>query len=225
MDVEELSRVRQGVVRRARFALNVIALSDDTMPPEGAFDTALTNGLVAIVAEEWPGRERDGDFMLSARKLLGVVDDSGGSKWATVDTAALREGLDITQPFRHGRADDEWASIGQQHVGALLALDEHPALRVLDTARQEQNYGDLLYALFLEKSKEELPWDPKERSIVPEPDICDECLRPTLIRDGWDMFGGDHSEGKCIACGYERDYDTAYNMAISHQLREELGRG
>jgi hypothetical protein len=224
MDIEELRQVRQTVVRRARFALNALALSDDTMPPEGAFDTALTNGLVAIVSHEWPGREREGRRMRSARQLLGVINEQGGSRWADVDGEVLSQGLDITQPFRHGRADDEWASVGRIHVEAVLALDGHPSLAVLDRARQHREYGDLLHALFSERAEEELPFDPKERSIVPDPDVCDECRRPTFIREGWDMFGGELSEGICIACGYERDHETAYRMAVDHRLEQEFGR-
>lgn len=41
---------------------------------EGVFDQALTNGLTAIVAHDWPGEESVGNGrMLSARALLGVI--------------------------------------------------------------------------------------------------------------------------------------------------------
>jgi hypothetical protein len=54
--------VRRQVLRRVRYATNAAALRDDRLPPEAPYDAALTNGLLAIVAEEWPGEEfaRDG---------------------------------------------------------------------------------------------------------------------------------------------------------------------
>ena len=37
-------------MRQARYALNVAVLDEDRVPPEGPFDVALTNGLLAIIA-------------------------------------------------------------------------------------------------------------------------------------------------------------------------------
>jgi hypothetical protein len=136
MDHDEL---RRQVMRRLRYGLNVVALERDMVPPEGPFDVALTNGLVAIVASSHPGSERDANGrMFSARKLLDVLK----AKDTSLDFAALYEALDITQPHRHARADDEFLMPVQRHLRALVALDEHPSLRVLELARSASRVDD-----------------------------------------------------------------------------------
>ena len=217
-------RIRRQVIRRVRFATNVLALEADSIPPEGPFDAALTNGLLAIVAEEWPGKEASpkGDRMLPASELLAVIDGAGSLPM--VDVPVLREGLDLTQPFRHGRADDEFAIIGHAHVGAVAALDEHHALRFLKTARG-LSLDECVVRAFTERAEEELPFDPKDRLDTPDPDYCDECFRLTFLRSGWDMFGGDNTGGFCVACGYELSEDDAYERAVHAALLARVNDG
>lgn len=217
--------LRRDVLRRVRYATNVLALEADSIPPEGPFDAALTNGLLAIVASEFPGRERakpGSDRMLPASGLLDVIDEEGGL--ACVDAATLREGLELTQPVRHGRADDEFAVIVERHVRALEGLDNHASLRFLETAKGTP-LDECVVIAFRERAEEELPWDPKDRLETPDPDYCDECGRETFLRQGWDIFGGDDAEGFCLACGYELTPDAAYDRAVSRRLAEHLADG
>lgn len=79
------------------------------------------------------GQEGGKRLELPASGLLQVIEDNGGLH--CVDLELLREGLDLTQPFRHGRADDEFSVIVRRHIKALENLDEHPSLRLLKTAR------------------------------------------------------------------------------------------
>ena len=135
--------VRRQVLRRVRYATNAVALRDDQLPPEGPYDAALTNGLLVIVADEWPGEEVwPGGRMKPARDLLDVIN-SHGNPFPYVDASVLREGLDLTQPARHGRSDDEFAVLHADHVDALIALDQHPSLQFLDEASTGRNVSDL----------------------------------------------------------------------------------
>lgn len=213
--------VRRQVLRRVRYATNLLALEADRVPPEGPYDAALTNGLLAIVAEEWPGAEINakGKRMLPASELLTVIEDAGGLPM--VDVAVSREGLALTQPFRHGRADDEFAIIDSRHTAALAALDDHPALQFVETARG-RSLDDCVVAAFTERAEEELPSDLKDRLDLPEPDYCDECNRLTFLRSGWDMFGGDIAEGFCIACGYELTEHEAHERAVERAFLQRV---
>ncbi|CAL9362632.1 hypothetical protein SUDANB105_00698 [Streptomyces sp. enrichment culture] len=110
---------------------------------EAIFDQALSNGLLTIVAAEWPGEETKpkGSMMRSAAELLTVIEekadeqedgtllislpDGDGLGRVRVDTATLRDGIKQTQAPRHGRGK---GSLERHHIDALLALDEHPAL-------------------------------------------------------------------------------------------------
>lgn len=146
---EQAARARQ-------YALCTIAVGYDRVTDgvEGVFDQALTNGLAAIVAHTWPGKERNGTFMLPAAKLLDVIQDLGdavetgavhvphdprGPKYkpdlvwdeepipnfTTVRVAALRAAIRATQAIRHAR------DTGQHTTAALT--DEHiAALEELD---------------------------------------------------------------------------------------------
>jgi hypothetical protein len=107
-----------------------IVLRDNRLPPEASYDAALTNGLLAIVADEWLGEEITlSGKMKAARDLLDVIDRHG-NPFPYIDTSVLRDGLDLTQPARHGRSDDEFAVLQPNHVGALIALDEPSRARV-----------------------------------------------------------------------------------------------
>ena len=65
-----------------------------------------------------------------------------------------------------------------------------------------------------------LPFDPKERSMVPEPSACDECGRMTLITEEFDAFGIGPGEGICIACGEERTYDHTVRDYLAWRFGE-----
>jgi hypothetical protein len=151
-------------IRRARqYAVCTYALGYDrvTDGAEGIFDQALTNGLAAIVAHSWPGAEHDGRRMLSASKLLDVIEHHGkrtgagvvrvlhdpeGTEWISLPFAdepapnftavhveTLRDALEATQAIRHARISDEEPAraILREHVDALGELDHHPALFAL----------------------------------------------------------------------------------------------
>jgi DNA-binding protein YbaB len=97
---------------------------------EGVFDQALTNGLAAIVAADWPGSELWTDDKLHAVSgLLAAIKERGAAsggivrvlrpgenKWLTVtfddqpvpnftevDIDTLKDAIDATQATRHAR--------------------------------------------------------------------------------------------------------------------------
>lgn len=215
---EQFSALRQRVLRRVRYATNTHALLDDRVPPEGPFDAALTNGLLAIVAEEWPGAElRKGGRLKAARELLEVIV-ARGCPFSYIDVPILGDGLDVSQPIRHGRAHDEFAVVLRSHIAALAALDEHPALQFLELS-EGQTIDRCVWAAFGERAESELPFDPKERSMIPDPEECDECGRLTFLASGWDIFGGTLAPGGCIACGFTRSEGDAYDQAVSAEIR------
>ncbi|MCA1705817.1 MAG: hypothetical protein LC808_22155, partial [Actinobacteria bacterium] len=65
----------------------------------------------------------------STSELLTFIEDMGG--YTYLKTSVLRDGLRLTQPVRHGRADDEFAVLQPTHLNALELLDKHPALSFL----------------------------------------------------------------------------------------------
>ncbi|WP_157747064.1 hypothetical protein [Micromonospora echinofusca] len=210
MDHHEL---RRQVLRRLRYGLNVVALEHDLVPPEGPFDVALTNGLAAIVASDRPGLEREPNGrMLPASALLKVLEGAG----TALDYEALREALKITQPMRHGRADDEFLVPVRRHLTALVAIDSHPALLVLERARAAAKVDDLLASLYQQAATDAsgIPgMSPDDQLSQPDLEECDECWRMTFLPAGFDEFGGTNSQGRCFACGYERDAETAWRDA------------
>ncbi|MFD3720072.1 hypothetical protein [Streptomyces sp. NPDC058674] len=86
---------------------------DDPFAPslagrEGIFDQALSNGLAAIVASEWPGKESDGrGFVLPARTLQRVdhlMHAEGAIGFALVEVA-----YDVADQFViHHPEHDPW---------------------------------------------------------------------------------------------------------------------
>jgi hypothetical protein len=219
---DQFRHVRRQVLRRVRYATNATALRTNQLPPEAPYDAALTNGLLAIIAYEWPGTEtKSSGQTKAARELLDVID-SRGSTLHYVDTSILREGLDLTQPARHGRSDDEFAVLGLDHVEALTALDQHPALQFLDAASAAGNIDRLIWKAFEERAYAAVPFDRDDP--LPEPEDCDECWRPTFLPSGRDMFGGTNSAGQCIACGHTRTEDEAMDRAIAEAVDRALDR-
>lgn len=149
--------------RRARqYAICTYALDYDrvTDGAEGVFDQALSNGLAAIVAHAWPGAESDDRGVLSAARLLSVLEERGAIRddgivhilrpgepeWDTVpwedkpvpnftliDVPTLREAISASQAIRHARDAGEAVASGlsDAHIQALRELDHHPALYTL----------------------------------------------------------------------------------------------
>ncbi|RZE74535.1 hypothetical protein [Streptomyces albidoflavus] len=119
--------------RRARtYAVCAVKLDEDhTDTPEGTFDAAVTNALVAIVAREWPGKEKKGSRTKSAIALLDLIkakaqeegtvvrpapdepdvfligdhDDADRDRETRVDAGVLKEAVLIAQVIRHARED------------------------------------------------------------------------------------------------------------------------
>lgn len=136
---------------------------------EAVFDQALTNGLTAIVAHSWPGKEKNsGGRILSAAQLLDVVRDN--SKTATggvvrvvhdpmkpdfgppilstptpnfteVAIDVLNDAITTTQIIRHAReiGSTPPKSLTDAHLTALEALDYHPALGVYMSEQRDQD--------------------------------------------------------------------------------------
>lgn len=209
--------VRRQVMRQARYALNVAVLDEDRVPPEGPFDVALTNGLLAVVAEADPAQVIDKrGFTLPASVLLPKTVALGMS----IDQGTLAEGLELTQPLRHGRADDEWIQLGAKHLNALRELDEIDGLQVLHHVEVHPTVDDMMVTLFHEKAQTYAERDVrrvKDLLDVMEPKECDECWRRTFVPLGHDDSGGTMTVGSCIACGYQRTADTAWDMYMDEQ--------
>jgi hypothetical protein len=145
--------------------------------------------------------------------LLHLLE-ANDTSYNCLDTNTLRDGLEVTQPARHGRADDEFAVLLPTHLDALDGLDQHPALNFLDTARGK-TIDECIWLAFLDLAEAEMPFDPKDRLSVPGPEQCDDCQRPTFLVAGWDVFGGTTTEGQCLACGYQRSSEDALQQAIA----------
>ncbi len=204
-------------MRQARYALNVSVLDEDRVPPEGPFDVALTNGLLAVIAAVEPAAViGSGGLTLPASALLPKAVAFG----LAVDPAILAEGLALTQPLRHGRADDEWIQLGPQHLEALRALDEIDGLQVLHHVGAHPTVDDMMVTLFYEKARAYAERDVrrvKDLLDVMDPEACDSCLRQTFVPLGFDNSGGTMTVGLCIACGYQRDEDTAWEMYLANE--------
>lgn len=136
---------------------------------EAVYDQALTNGLAAIVAHNWPGSEMEkpGGRMLPASGLLTVIEGRGlvvdggqvrvlhaegepefeddplfgrVENFVIVDVPTFRKALQETQAIRHARATgDAAASLTEAHVKALEALDHHPALFTITDELMERS--------------------------------------------------------------------------------------
>lgn len=219
MTDQELTEIRRRAIRRSRYGMNALAVFDPTVPPEGPYDAAVTNGLLVIVAVVAPGEDFGRRGTRSATQLLDVLE---AYDVEAVNIERLREGLGLTQGFRHGRADEEWITIDPRHVQAMMDLDNHPSLDVLRTARDVRNVDECLVAMFVDEAEQHLPLDPKDRFDAPEPDLCDSCGRPTFLAQGWDMFGGNDAPGRCIACGYIRTEELASEMAFDRAFHEAV---
>ena len=73
--VDEFREVRRRAKRRCVDSLNALAMRDDRLPRDGAFDSAVANALAAIVAYKESGREyEDSERRVRApSELLSIV--------------------------------------------------------------------------------------------------------------------------------------------------------
>ncbi len=95
--------------------------------------------------------------MKAARDLLEVIDRHG-NPFPYVDIVVLRDGLDPTQPTRHGRSDDEFAILQSHHVATVVALDEHSTL---DAASSGRDINQLIWHAFEERAQAGVALRPK----------------------------------------------------------------
>ncbi|WP_223297416.1 hypothetical protein [Catenulispora acidiphila] len=156
------------------YAACTVRLAPDQPGCEAVFDQALTNGLAAIVALEWPGAEANARGRVrSAAELLDVISERVPQDGQTgvypipdtsisqglntlVDVATLRDGVTQTQQVRHARGPGR---LEERHVDALRALDHHRSLRSLsgeesdrvwDQAREDDRASILRAVAFLD---------------------------------------------------------------------------
>lgn len=220
--MDKFTELRRRVMRRCVYALNTLALKDDRLPRDGAFDAAAANALAAIVAHRSRGAEYrpKSDQVKSPLTLIGIVARKKVRTKAVskAHIATLKAGIEHAQAVRHGRADEEWDLLRSEHVDSLIALDKHPTLNVLD-ALDGKNFDDAITLLYWLETEKHYPADPCDRMQMPEPDYCDECGRRTLVSDEFDAWGINLGEGVCIACGRERTYDDT----VSDHLRWKFG--
>lgn len=145
--------------RQRQYAIHTVALGDGKVPGAASlFDTALTNGLLAIVASGWPGEELWSNQQTKpASKLIQLVKAKTDSdQWliavleplpfppdepairVEVDLTVLCRALDETQRIRHGR-DGGTETLSEEAVKGLRDLDMHPALGVLADAHVSES--------------------------------------------------------------------------------------
>jgi hypothetical protein len=194
--------------------LAAVLEKDHEVPGAAAiFDQALSCGLAAIVAHEWPGEElkKNGDVK-SARFLLDVVkakteerpDQDGVRIFRGSDRSldvrfeckTLVEAIDHTAAIRHARGVGE---LQRPHVDALLELDAHDALlQVLDEQRESdwvkeeirQRHGRMRASDYLELIGEE----EAERRAKAAKDFV--VISPGVVDDGAAL-------DTCPVCGWE----------------------
>lgn len=142
--------------RQRQYAVHTLALGDGDAPGAASlFDSALTNGLLAIVAKAWPGEDTHNGRTLPATQLINlIISKIGTSVWliaeheglpfdetpfrVVVDLHLLRQALAETQPVRHGRTGGTEV-IDEAVVSALRSLDAHDALGVLTDMHIDQD--------------------------------------------------------------------------------------
>lgn len=249
--------------RRKVYAACTAALLDESSSPgEGTFDTALTNGLLAIASVSIPGHKSANltGFMPAASKVLddlvaefgetsGVVEVPTGEEErdlnqfgmmvglghelkVRVNVGQLREALKRTQPTRHGSGPDE--QLTDADVEALVALDDHPALRCLGDRRNDLAWtrGDvdedlemsraLGFMRLLDEADVQARVEAAER-YAPHYDDgrelqdCPVCGHQTLVPTGTDGFGYGHTAGTCVVCSYRRSEHATYLLDLDDE--------
>lgn len=80
----------------------------------------------------------------------------------------------------------------------------------------------MMVTLFYEKAQAYAERDvrrAKDLLDVMDPEECDECWRRTFVPLGHDDGGGTMTVGLCVACGYQRDDDAAWDMYMAEQWK------
>ncbi len=248
--------------RRHLYAEGAAVLDQDehVAGAEALFDQSLTNGLLAIVATHWPtGIYRSDRKLKSASELLAVIKDEltlqdGIAHVSTEERATdlaedstrrtlntngsvliqvkqLRDAVTRTQLPRHGRGPGR--QVTRDDVKALLALDDHPALRAVhnqyldETWRRAQvadrneharaaDYLDLLGEEERTRRVEaaDAVLAPTPGEVETPPQECPVCSHETLASTGSDDFGYGITAGTCLVCSYRRSADIAYNLGV-----------
>jgi hypothetical protein len=150
--------------------------------------------------------------------------------WGTrVDVGTLLDAvLNITQPVRHAREDEDNAErrlLERRHIDALLALDDHPSLWALDMEREDhyehsarkQNGREMERAA---RTLERIGDEEAERRAKaaadlhtgPTPDDlgalelqdCPVCGFEAFSSDGEDDLCMQVGPGECLVCHYRR---------------------
>lgn len=219
--MDEVRAARVEAQRRAAYARSALALERDDVPAEAVLDVAVTNGLAAIVAREHPARLADGRRVKSATQLLDVCEEHGVAG-VQLDCAALRDGVVASQSLRHGRPVDgipeDFEVVGSGHVAAVLQLDAHPSLRVLERAREFTSMKSLIEALFRDAIEGLRPFSPKDR-LDGDVELCEACGEWALFVFGVDVAGfGFPGPAVCLNCGSELTEEDADMAAFRHQL-------
>jgi hypothetical protein len=182
-----MADVQQQRAREYAVCTYALQANRDADGSQAIFDQALTNGLAAIVANEWPGDELDRKGrILSARDLLNVIENhkkpagdgtihlvpAGEAEWITlpfgddpfpnftrVDAGTLRDGLHETQSVRHARHEgDAQAAVSEQHLEALCDLGAHPALFTLNDEALDRAEAGLAAAVADEQDRATEYW-------------------------------------------------------------------
>lgn len=150
---ESTPNVQRARARQYLLCKNALESGGIDAGAEGIFDQALTNGLAAIVAHNWPGRDVEGPQVLPASRLLNVIqecaEDAGDGVFyvphpdepepisllslplfdelipnsTVVKVEILRAAIAATQAIRHARATDEHTTVTLSDE-QIEALDE-----------------------------------------------------------------------------------------------------
>ncbi|MDN5563681.1 MAG: hypothetical protein L0G49_07905 [Luteococcus sp.] len=222
------------VTRREHYAGSTLAASEalqDSWAP-AIFNMALTNGLLAIAEVELPSEVSKGPSRRtpSARaiveKLRSKFGDSDtieipdpAGQPTVVMCAHLLDAIDATDKPRHGTPAKR--PLTRTDIDALVALDDHPALRALhdESLRAYDAYGAAAeltewgraadYCGLMGDDEVErrarTAWqhhDPDSGDA--EPSECPVCLHTTVIATGADEYGYGITAGTCIVCSYTR---------------------
>ncbi|MFJ2647919.1 hypothetical protein ACIO1C_14445 [Streptomyces sp. NPDC087420] len=230
--------------------------SDPDVPSEGTYDQALTNGLAAIVAHEWPGEEANAKGrMHAANTLLDVIEQhavaqpdgsrlipwvrfDGSPAGTRVDVAALRHGVTETQGVRHARGT---GTLERAHVDALVALDDHPALRRIGEVTSDGQWVNAKiadsyeqqraeeYLIFIgdeeaderaERAPDRLePYHPRHNPDRNGTELgyCPVCHREAFKLDTPDEEYG-MSIGACLVCSYTRSPQVSYYLTLTAEM-------
>lgn len=225
-DSSDTLLIRTQAVRRIEYGWKTASLMKQAQPSESDWDTALTNGLLAIVAAEAPGKECQGKGLRlhPASKLLEILKALGLPE-GIVHEPTLREGLEIGQPIRHGGSDDENDGIGSSHVKALVSLDQHWALNVLKLVRNFTTHHQLCEEVYAQVAVEAGPFDLKDQLMAEDTTDCAECGRETFLPDGLDAWGWTSAAGRCATCGYVVTWDEADDSDMTAAILRAVNDG